>query len=283
MQHRIINRSIQLAGYALAGASVLGVIAAVSFAGIRQGQPLLPFAGSRNTGLQPAAVQPYVHQDASDKSANPAVYTPDSKPYGLSYEDWSTFWWQRVLFIPPDDNPNLDTSGADCAQGQSGPVWYLAGTFGGSAKRTCFITTGVSVLIPILTTAFGAGLGDCLSPGWGNAGPCDVNALRAAAAAQEDNPQRLELSLDGIPLSGLNAYRVQPPPFSYAVTSANILGQLFGFPVPAGIYQPAVTDGYWVMFKPLSPGQHTIHAKGVQSDGFAVETTYSLIVQGGAH
>jgi hypothetical protein len=277
MQHRIKTRfSIRLAGYAVTGAAVMGMIAAVSFAGVRPGQPLLRFGGN--------TVQPYVHQEDADKrdTANQGVYAPGAKPYGLGYGDWSALWWQRIFFIPPADNPNLDTSGADCAAGQAGPVWYLAGSFTDkkSFKRTCIIPSDVSLLIPILTTAFGAGLADCLSPGWGNAGPCDVNALRAAAAAEEDNPKTLDLSLDGVPQLGLNAYRVQSPVFNYTLTSSNIVAQLFNFPVPAGTYQPVVADGYWVMFKPLTPGVHFIHAKGVEAGGFTVEETYTLIVVG---
>jgi hypothetical protein len=261
----------------------LGVIAAVSFAGVRPGQPLLPIAGNRNPDVLSAAVQPYVHQEDSDKhdAQNQSLYAPDTKPYGLSYADWSALWWQRIFFIPPADNPNLDTSGKDCGDGQSGPVWYLAGTFGGSAKRTCIILSDVSVLIPILTTAYGAGLADCLSPGWGNAGPCDVNALRAAAAAEENGPRTLDLFLDGARQVVTNANRVQSPVFSYTVTSTNVVSQFFGFPVPAGTYQPVVADGYWVMFKPLTPGVHFIQAKGVEAGGLTVDVTYTLIVLGG--
>jgi hypothetical protein len=50
-------------------------------------------------------------------------------------------------------------------------------------------------------------------------------------------------------------------------------------PQPAGTFSPAVSDGYWVMFTPLSPGQHTIHFEGVQTGGFATGgITYNLTV-----
>jgi predicted RNase H-like HicB family nuclease len=58
------------------------------------------------------------------------------------------------------------------------------------------------------------------------------------------------------------------------------VAQLFNFPVPAGTNQPVVADGYWVMFKPLTPGVHFVHAKGVEAHGFTVEETYTLIVVG---
>ena len=35
---------------------------------------------------------------------------------------------------------------------QSGPVWFLAGTFGGKAERTCTIPSGKAILFPPINT-----------------------------------------------------------------------------------------------------------------------------------
>src|SRR5438045_3460219 len=74
---------------------------------------------------------------------NPGVHPPNSKPYGLSYGEWSARWWQWTLQIPLATNPNFDTTGAHCAEGQSGHVWFLAGWFPGahppSVTRECTI------------------------------------------------------------------------------------------------------------------------------------------------
>jgi hypothetical protein len=175
-------------------------------------------------------------------NANPTVHPPNSKPYGASYGEWSAQWWQWVLHIPAGVNPNLDTTGANCGQGQSGHVWFLGGTFGGSAVRTCNVPNGVSLLFPIQNTAFGAGLGDCLSPPPGNPLPCDVAVLRAGAAANQDNPQLLTANVDGVALQDLTAYRFQSPVFSFFLTADNLLTVL-GLPDPAGTYAPAVSDG----------------------------------------
>lgn len=222
---------------------------------------------------------------AQNGNPNPGIHPPNSNPYGMSYGEWSASWWHWIFHIPTAMNPNLDTSGRDCAQEQSGHVWFLAGSFGppvSPAVRTCTVPSGTSLLIPILTTAFGAGLGDCLSPGWGNPGLCDVPSLRASAAAEENNPRTLELSIDGVELRNLAAYRAQSPPFPYKLTSDgsdNIVGFLFAKPVPNGAYSPAVADGYWVMFTPLPPGMHTIHVRGVEAGGFANDVTYRLTVE----
>lgn len=92
---------------------------------------------------------------------NPGVIPINAKPHGLSYREWSARWWDWVLSIPPSMNPNLDTTGAFCTQGQSGHVWFLAETFGGSATRTCAVPAGTMLFFPILNGVFGSGLGDC--------------------------------------------------------------------------------------------------------------------------
>src|SRR5947207_2608039 len=64
-------------------------------------------------------------------SPNAGVIPRDANAYGNTYGEWSARWWQWVLAIPVATNPNLDTTGAHCGEGQAGPVWFLAGTFGG--------------------------------------------------------------------------------------------------------------------------------------------------------
>ena len=175
-----------------------------------------------------------------------------------------------MLSIPEARNPNLDTTGANCAEGQTGKVWFLAGTFGGFVIRACTVPAGRALFFPPLNAAFGAATFDCepTTPGV----PCDVNVLRAAAAAVVDNPTTLEASVDGVPLQGLSDYRVQSPVFSLTLPA----GAVFG--LPSGTFTPMVSDGYWLMLAPLSAGTHTIHFKGVSNSGFEVEVMYNLTV-----
>jgi hypothetical protein len=100
-----------------------------------------------------------------------------------------------------------------------------------------------------------------------------VNALRALAGAQLDNPTTLEASVDGVELKDLIDYRVQSPVFSITFPA----GAVFG--LHSGTFTPNVSDGYWLMLAPLSAGTHTIHFKGVRTDGFELEVTYNLTVK----
>lgn len=196
---------------------------------------------------------------------------PGVIPNNNQYRTLSAKWWQWAISIPAATNPVLDTTGANCAQGQSGPVWFLAGTSGGAVTRACTIPTGKRLFFPLLNTVFGSGVFDCdpTNPGV----PCDVDALRAGAASFMDNPLLLEASVDGHELQNLSAYRAQSPVFSITVPPDAI----FGLPL-AGTFTPQVTDGYWLLLTPLPPGNHTIHFKATASFGFTVEATYNLTI-----
>jgi hypothetical protein len=209
--------------------------------------------------------------------ADERVFELDSSPYGNTYGEWSARWWQWLTAIPKATNPNYDSTGANCPVGQVGPVWFLAGTFDSAPPkitRSCTIPHGKALLFTPLTQLDGAGAFDCdpSVPGF----PCDLNALRALAAAFADNPATIEASLDGSPLAHLSDHRVQSPVFLITYPT----GAIFG--LPAGTNTPNLADGYWVLLSPLSPGKHTIHFEAVSNAGsgsFAIDVTYNLTVQ----
>ncbi|HEU5229311.1 MAG TPA: hypothetical protein VFU49_15955, partial [Ktedonobacteraceae bacterium] len=73
-------------------------------------------------------------------NTEPQVLPPSSHPFGRTYGEWSNAWWQWAFSIPTPVNPLLDTTGAHCSEGQSGPVWFLAGTItSGPVTRHCTI------------------------------------------------------------------------------------------------------------------------------------------------
>jgi len=96
--------------------------------------------------------------------AEERVFEVDSSPYGNTYGEWSARWWQWLTAIPAATNPNFDTTGANCAVGQVGPVWFLAGTFSSAPPkitRSCTIPHGKALLFTPLTQLDGAGAFDC--------------------------------------------------------------------------------------------------------------------------
>src|SRR5262245_60048012 len=117
MRRKIQNHvGFQITSRTVTTAAILGVMAVASIASVRPGQPLLRTGSARTPDILAPSVEPVVAQEQSGQAntANQGVHPPGSKPYGLNYGEWSALWWQRVFFIPPADNPNLDTSGKDC-------------------------------------------------------------------------------------------------------------------------------------------------------------------------
>jgi hypothetical protein len=200
---------------------------------------------------------------------NSQVVQPNAIEFGNSYGEWSARWWQWLVSIPAATNPNLTSGAVDCTLGQSGQVWFLGGSFGDtpSYTRSCTIEGGKDLLVTPLTTLFGQGVGDCTGPS-----DCDPTQLRALAAVDQDNPQLLEVRVDKAQVKNLDQYRVTPPVFTVFFPQNAV------FSLEPGTHGPMVSDGYFVILKPFSPGPHTIHLKGVSHGGFTVEVTYDLTV-----
>ena len=47
------------------------------------------------------------------------IFSPESKPYGLSYEEHVENFWKHIISIPTDKNPWDQKTGENCAVGQS--------------------------------------------------------------------------------------------------------------------------------------------------------------------
>jgi hypothetical protein len=109
-----------------------------------------------------------------------------------------------------------------------------------------------------------------------------VSDLRALSAAFIDGAVNLSVTLDG---KTITMQRVQSVAFAVAVPQDNFFvspcADLGGF--PAGIYSPAVDDGFYVLLNPLNRGTHHLHfhAERPEQDptmSFILDVTYTLKV-----
>jgi hypothetical protein len=200
----------------------------------------------------------------------------DTNAYGNSYGEWGAQWWQWAYSIPAATNPILDTTGQSCGLKQSGPIFFLAGTPGsGPVTRNCAVPKGKALFFPIANALFGAAVKDCAPTN-----PkvvCNLADLRVAAAAAID-PVTLVATIDGQPVKNLTAYRVRSPELTITFPDGNIAGPS----VRPDSYAPNVSDGYWLLVSPLSPGQHVIYFKaqitGGPFSGATIEATYNLTI-----
>src|SRR3954464_2128255 len=67
-------------------------------------------------------------------TAAPVVIAPGSTVAGKSIGEWTAEWWNWAGRATP--SVTADTSGAAATSGQSGPVFFIAGTSGGTVNRT---------------------------------------------------------------------------------------------------------------------------------------------------
>ena len=193
-----------------------------------------------------------------------------------SFKQLSAEWWQWALSIPVSENPILDGTGEKCVVGQRGSVWFLAGNFGGgSTTRTCAVPEGKVLFFPVINSV------NIDTPDVCGQGPdrIPVEDLRAVSAAFIDGAANLSVEVDGEPTG--NLHRVQSKVFEVALPEDNVFDDpcatLGG--VPAGIYSPAIDDGFYVRLKPLGVGNHTVHIHAENpSAGFTLDVTYSLTV-----
>jgi hypothetical protein len=173
------------------------------------------------------------------------AFAPDSRPYGKPFNDWMIDWTRWVLSTPKKNNPASDLTGSNCAQNQSSEVWFLAGTFGGSAKRKCGIPFGKAIFFPIITKECSFTEDHDLST---------EADLGKRAKEFIDCVVDMQLVIDGIELIDLVDYRCRSSSFSLMFPGHNVYSVKQGRTV-------SVVDGYWVFLRPLPIGKHTIYFK----------------------
>lgn len=83
-------------------------------------------------------------------SINPGIYSTDSAPHGVSYQQWTARFWQWLFSLSADQHPRENYTHEKCANGQQGPVWFLDAPLSGKQERTCTIPEGKSILAAVL-------------------------------------------------------------------------------------------------------------------------------------
>lgn len=248
--------------------SIAFALAAVALAACTDGRITEP-------ALAPVlAVAPNALQDGDNP--NPVLFPKNSHPYGVSINTWADREAQWIYGQPVEHNPLLDQTGADCHREQSGPVWFLpriAGPRVFSGSRTCTIPANTAILLEI-----GAYVNPypCPDPDFEPApGQTLYEFLIAGAKAFMDGVTHLEVSLDGQPIQDVMSYRYASEDL-FTLTGDPSFAALD--PCVTGTPQPSISDGFFMMFKPLPPGQHTIRVYGTDIRGADKTYLYSLTV-----
>ncbi len=213
--------------------------------------------------------------------AGPGVLIPQNNSIVKDIYAFEAKGWIRwAMGLPFSTGPITDTTGAACAQGQSGPVWYLAGTSGGLATRSCTIPKHKFLYVPLINQWV------LPMPQYVDT-PAEMADYTAFLASYIPDVRahtcNLAIKLDGVPLLTTEAqldaklWTQVLNPFTVKVNDDNFAGSL-GYTTPAG-----VTAGHYALLRPLSPGNHVLEYAGAQCDDqgaveFENSTVYHLTV-----
>lgn len=221
--------------------------------------------------------------EAQSPSSSDARYVPtflypkQARPFGKSINGWADRSVQWIYAQPFDRNPLFDQTGEDCDVGQTGPVWYLppiASSAPGMFSRACTIPRGKAVLLMamIISDTY-----PCPDPNFEPAPGQSLYDFLVADSKTYPQLATLEVTLDGRPVR--NA-------IDYKYISENLIS-LKGDPSLQAPFdscittdwQPAITNGTFFMFRPLSPGRHVIVRRSTGASGMVNQFTYYLTVR----
>lgn len=203
-----------------------------------------------------------------------AVVNPALPLAGISQQTLAEQWWQWIWRTPEVNNPALDPDGAWAGVNNNGPVFFLAGNFGGDSTRNITLQTGRPIFFPVLSTViFETPVPPfiCVGPGL----PDPVGCLLAEISPEMDGATGLFATLDG-----QNLLQAHP---SYRQTSTALFdlffpaGNIYGLD-PGYIPPAAVADGYWVGLDGLAPGAYVLKFGGTSGAGFNLAVTVNLTV-----
>ena len=198
---------------------------------------------------------------------NPGLYSPNSSPYGTSFDKWTTKWWQWFIGIPNSQQPFPDTTGEKCGIKQAGPVWYLVGA-AGKVERNCIIPSDKAILFPILNT-------EC---SYSETPTLKTEQDLRKCAVESNKDAVLKASLDNHEIKNIDNYRVTSSPFNVTYPSDPV------FPTNSNFSQ-AVSDGWFIMLEPLKPGTHELKfsasqlGAGTTGENTVMDVKYNLNVK----
>jgi hypothetical protein len=193
------------------------------------------------------------------------LFDSKERPFGHTWEYWTTRWWQWFLSISKVDSPAMDTTGEKSSVEQSDPnVWFLAGTTGFRVGRTIRIPSGKAVLLPIINVTISNAEDQTMNT--------DTDMI-SYVKGRMDGVGEKRANIDGEDLFISEKFRVQSPPFKVSFPPNNIFGAQEG---PSR----AVGDGYWIFMRPLQPGIHAIRTYGSCSSGKTkIDANIKLIIE----
>ena len=169
--------------------------------------------------------------------------------HGRSVGYYIIKWWNWFYTQSPSPNhPGMDRSGQYCGVGQSGPVWFLAGSTSmdtDKVQRTCRVPSGKYLFVPLLQKG-----------GWSS----NVSCLEKIQnyTLDDQRVQEMEVLVDDVALEN---------PIQYRFSSEGCFRLRGDFPLAQKYgHYPAYVVAYALILKPLPSGTHRLQFKVIYKD-----------------
>ncbi len=210
-------------------------------------------------------------------------YPIGSSPYNKTYEERVEDFWKRLVEIPKPENP-IDNAETKCkytnSLSNSTEILYVIPHGSGSSITNCSIPAGKGLLLVVLGSVF--------AQGEGKTDPKEYNELSPESLINSAKNDADDIEVDEArPLSAVQVtindtkYYVADYRINTTLYTANYPNNAI-FNTGPGIQQVAV-DGYYVITKPLEPGNYKIvfggSFKPESETKFVTESAYNLTVR----
>lgn len=197
---------------------------------------------------------------AQQASAQVQIVPPGNDVARETQLFWAQAWWQWALGIPAPSNPLSDTTGQYGDVNNHGPVFFLAGNFGGPSARTITVPDGKPIFFPVINSFFVPINLD----GTYNPSPCTTPltltcAIQAVSFTQAEN---MAVQIDGVSLDNTQITQFRQTSTSYfsvALPADNVLGVTGPNECCANLW---VQDGFYITLDDLSVGTHVLDFQG---------------------
>ena len=158
-----------------------------------------------------------------------SIYPVNSRPFGLTYSEWTIKWWQWILSFPKLENPAFDNTGIFAGSGQEDPnVYFLCQTIETPKDipwRTITLPPNKSMFMPVINWISISTENDT-----------DHELLRDAKM-HTDEVANMQFIIDDHLVENLRDYRIVSPFFDINFPTDNV------FDVTPGIHR-CVSDGF---------------------------------------
>ena len=232
----------------------------------------------QDASAQGTASEELRNRGHESNNPNPMLFPKDARPYGRPMSRWAELTWSYIYGIAPDQNPFFDTTGEHCAVDQHGPVWFLpavpGSSLGNNVTRACTIPRGRAIMLQMSSA-----INDypCPDPSFHPApGQSLYDFLYDAISPLFVNVTGFTVTLDGVNIQDPLSYRFfSPDVFNFKPDPAMVA---FDSCVTVK-HMKGVVDGFYLLFKPMTPGQHTIVLVGHDMEGVPVTLTENLTIE----